>query len=421
MIERIKTLIILLLILSLALLLFISLSLSTAALPLKPSDMLYELFGNVKSRNAQTGDSLKEAAALPCRIAVTGEGGVYAPVTPSQYEETYHIVCTCIEESVATAKGYSVITADEYEKALLNDGIIFIYDRPLPFGLISEWYGRKSEKEDFSFISLFASCDGEQIFLYLRTGDGRFFRFETGVDKAALLNACGTFSPNGVLARLLPGAVCDRYSPLPTEYYQMPSYSVLPPAFGNGTELTRDILKDLSINTYITSVYNDGDSLVYVEGQNTLRLFADGKIVYLGNLDKGALYNGDGSLSELLSGVLPVISSLWQKTSSPEALLNLSSVYTDKEGRTVFAFDACIGGCLVDRGEDACTVTFDGGKIVGIALYPLMISYFQDVNTLSYAQASAAVNPGDFLRMQYLPDENGYLIPRLRGLEGGKD
>ncbi|MBQ7624017.1 MAG: hypothetical protein IJS65_01920 [Clostridia bacterium] len=422
MLERIKTVVIILLTLSLFLLLFVSFSLSTASYPLKPSDMVFELFGRAGKDGANDDDGdTRSASAFPCQIAVSNENGVYMPQNPSQYDEAYQFVSLYVEEAVGSASDLNECGADEYKEALKRGGILFVYDRPLPFGLFYAWYNGGVFDGDLSLISLYVCDGGDRVNLYLRDPDGRFFRFSTESGADALRSVCGAFTPNGVFTFDMPGAVSDRYSPLPKTAAAAPSFLLLPPAYERGAELSRDILEDFSINFYLISVYNDENSVVYVEGQNTLRLYDDGRMVYTGGFlaDESLASREKPSVSDILSAVYPRISSLWQKTSSGGSVLSLASAEKEPDGRTVFTFDACIGGCTVEREYAACTVVTDGSQIIGLSLYPLRFAFYESVNFLPYAQASAAAAPGSFLRLQYVPDGSGFLIPRMRCVEGG--
>jgi hypothetical protein len=423
MVERIKTVVIILLVLSLALLMFVSFSLSAASYPLKPSDMVFELFGRAKKNASGAEEDLRSAAAFPCQIAVSSEGGAYMPQTPSQYDDAFQFVSPYMEEAIGSAGDPSECTADEYKTALSGGGVLFVYDRPLPFYLFYAWYNGGDFDGELSLVSLFACPETDRVRLYVRTPDDRFMRFETESNAGTLKSVCRAFSPNGVFAFALEGAVCDPFSPLPKTPSAASSYLILPPAYGGGSELSRDILDDFSINFYLTSVYNDQSSVVYVEGQNTLRLYDDGRLAYTGSLPSGAnpSLQGNAAAADMLSHIYPFASSLWQKTSSGGSALSLSSAELMSDGRAVFTFDAYIGGCTVERETAACTVVTEDGAIVGLSLYRIRLSPYASAPLLPFAQAAAAASPGSSLRMQYLPDGNGYLLPHMRSIKGGDD
>ena len=424
MAERLKSLLAVLLMIALAGLLFLSYAVSAVSRPLLIPDLIYEALKRGGSSASADSSSL-ETAALPCRIAVSDGTGVFSPLNVWRYDELLSSSRQIIEEALGSASGAALMTRDEYTAALRDCGILYIYDLPLPFYVLYAWVDYGSTELDFDVYSLFVHTDGVSVSLLIRTPEDDFYRFDTQSNPQYILSVCSSYGPNGVFAFETDTANCDPFDPLILEDSHLPYYGVLPPVFGASTEIPHEIMADLSVNSYLASVYRDEDSTVYVEGGNSLRIKSDGSIIYSSSQSGGIPVNllPDASEKaqdlETLNQIWKLVSSIWAKASSSNCTLGLVSFEKNENGDTVFVFGAYLGGCFIDLGQPACSAVVSDGSITSVSVTPVRLSVAGSAEFMPFLQAAASLSGGESLRIQYEEGEDGCFYPVMRAMKGG--
>ena len=428
--ELFKTLLICLLTVTMVLLTLCFFVVTLSSDALSPEDLLYELTASSqaeKSDSDQTG-TLPQTAAFPCQIAyVCGMGQLYMPISSQEYDDALDSTEQFLEEAIASCSDYSKCTETDYILSLLGQGILWVYDYPLPFYMLSSWAEYSYSGKDITVSSIFVYSDSSAVNLLIKGSDGSYHRFMTQADEAYIARVCASVSPNGVISAMTNSGSTNGDVPILSGGLSLPTYTLSTGYNSDDGEISRKAMTALDINPYLSSVYRDGDATVYIEGSSRLHMYADRHLSYSTADENGGValpLAADLSQKErliaIVEGVRSIVFPLWESLSSPSVRLSLSTIEETDDGLTVY-FDAYIGGCYISRGElPAAAARIEDGKLVGLSIYPLSLQRKDYRSVIPYAQAQAAADSDAVLRVQYVLQEDMTVAPILADVKEGE-
>ena len=182
MTEFFKTVLIFVLTLSMIFLLVCFFVVTAASDALSPADLLFEFTrasGGTEPA-AENTSGVHQTAAFPCQIAfLSGMGELYMPISYREYQEALTNTTQILEEAVGSAYGYSLSSQNEYLSMLLAQGILFVYDYPVPFYMLCSWANYGYTGEDINVSSLYICAEGGSVTMMVRDENGSCHSFLT--------------------------------------------------------------------------------------------------------------------------------------------------------------------------------------------------------------------------------------------------
>lgn len=366
--EGVKTLLILLLTASALWLLYRS--------PLVQSSGLSTLFE--ENLSAAPGTSLTPtgltAAAIPARMVVGSDKGVYGV----QYDQAgadalFDLAGPLLGEALSAAHAPTDLSYTQWRSRLGGTCVYFDFTSPVPLSALCSWLKEGGENTHLShsarLILLSREADGSLSLSFHCEEEDSYIRYETGLDgDIHLTPVVDSITPNGAFFAFedesLPPVIAAHTlftgeEPSPAVYN-----STTPLLLSDGT-LTGQFLSALSFSGQNRAAVTEG--VLYVDGEDTLRLYGDGYVEYTGS-DGGKYPAGDG-----LSGAVEAAWALAEQALTPlcgDARLYLMSALPEEDGYTV-TFGYMLGGCVVDLYDQGWAARFhvEDGSIREFALY----------------------------------------------------
>ena len=384
-------------------------------------DLVYEFRASSKddSSQADTAQSGPETAVFPCQLSfMTGGGQLYMPISYREYNDALDSIEQFFEEAIGSAVSHSNSPHDEYILSLLSQGILYSYDYPVPFYMLCHWADSDYVGENINVSSLFIYSESGNVNLLIKDSSGICHLFYTQADSLFIEKICSEYSPNGTISALTGSQNTADDVPILSGGISLPSYSITTGYTIDESEFSRRAMSLLSINPYLATVYKDGDTTIYVEGNSRMHLYPDGHLSYSvadqsGGIPvlPGADSSKQAAVISILESVRRIVFPLWEDLSSDMVKLSLSAI-EEKDGAYTVYFEAYIGGCYISRGDTAAAAALiENGKITNISLYPLTLRRIGDASVLPYKQAQAASSDSAVLRIQYVLKDDMSLVP----------
>ena len=429
MTEFLKTLLICVLTVTMVLLTVCFFIVTVSSDALSPRDLVFEATRSTRTESNEkdvSGTQL-QTAAFPCQIAFfSGMGRLYMPLSHQEYSEALSSTEQFFEEAIGSCYDYRQSSETDYLLSLLEQGILWVYDYPMPFYMLSRWADYDYALQDISVSSMFACVKDSSVTLHLKDSAGAYHCFSTQADGAFITRTCATFSPNGVISAMTNSRNTADDVLILSGGFSLPCYSVNTGYSGDNTEISRTVMTRLRINPYLSSVYRDGDTTIYIEGSSRLHLYADRHLSYTVTDQSGGIplsipsdVSRQDSLLAMIEGVRAIVFGLWDDLSSDSVQLSLTSI-SENDGAYTLYFDAYIGGCYISRGDIAAAAALvENGKITSLSIYPLSLHRTKDSSVLPFAQAQAAASDKAVLRVQYVLGDENILVPILADVKGG--
>lgn len=415
-IEALKTALIVLLLASCVLLAGETRVISSLASSLHAFSAVSEWFSSLRPGSAPSADEIELAdAAPPSAIAVTGMGGHHYGVKYnfSSLSSLYSRASIVLSEALGSSSAPEETDEAGWRAALSSSGIFFDYSNAFPLSFIAAWLGAGIDRpggEDAARFLCVCVQEGEVRLYY--ASDGRFFCCSTAVAASSVSAIMDEHLPNGSLfAFELPGF--DSSFPYLLLCPQAGLSSAVSSTPSRSADFTSTVLGAFEINPRLSSPYSEGDdTVVFVEGSDSLRFEPDGL----------AVFSGTGARLKVRSRSLPTETEMLECARSLAAASagafcgGAELVFTGyllEDGVYTFIFDYCLGGIRVvlPGGAHAAEISITDGFVASAKIsfrsYSLSSS---PVSLLPDVQAAASAAGGEEPVVIYY-DRGGLLAP----------
>jgi len=234
---------------------------------------------------AGNGASRQISAVTPAAAVVcTGNGGRCGSAWDADGTgEILRNFSADLAEALGSAGVPASMTEAELQAALSDPGVFLRFDAACPLALLADWLGTGIDGATglsrVNLLLLHAAEDATE--LCFRAENGELFRCTTAASVAGLAERAGSFVPNDTRFAfendLLSGG---------------DGFFVIPPSFCDAAEAkssrilldtaeTEALMALFGMNSHVASDYTEADgTVVYVEGDATLRVGADGTALF---------------------------------------------------------------------------------------------------------------------------------------------
>ena len=326
------------------------------------------------------------SAAEPMCVVVTPEDGAHDAAMYSQREldEAYALYGAALAEALGSAGEPQPVSAGEWRDAVSGSGVYFDYYTGCQLSSFAIWLGADmaSEARLHSARRLCLSLqDGEVALYYMRELYGEAYRCTTELSYSELAGRVAASSPDGAQFVFELGEELDGVDPFAVMAAGEISVHSLESANSLDRGRAEELMAAFGMNANLANNYPSADGAdVYLEGSATLRLGADGRIIFT---RRGA--EGD-TLSP--SDAVQLTRSILESTVglvSGAAELRLSYISLDAEsGEYTLRYDYAAGGLPVELAGRSCAAEFtlSGRAVTGA-----------DILLRSYSYTGASENP----------------------------
>lgn len=410
MAEKLKTLAITLLSITMTVLILALFAIIAVSDALKLEDIVFEFFR--KSEDIDTTASENETASIstPFQIALLkGNGVLYSPLSVDSFSNLYRSTMPITDEALGSATYIGELSENEFLFLLLNTGILYKYDNPLPLSFIFVDYS--ATEVDAKVKDLFIYNENNQVWLAVSSSDGKYYSFSTLSDPSYINILCGGYIENGQIAATYSNPELSYTGIIMSESFEMPSYTNVKADYEG--ELPKTIMSTLGMNPYLASVYRDGSSVIYMEGFHRVAIDEDGHLSYFSEeegkgiaIDVDPQANAEEKFLQICTQSSGILQQLWTEISSSFVTLSFS-IFEETDGGYILYFDAYIGGCLVNHSlHSAAALQIDDGKIINISVHPLRLERAENISLLPYKQAAAVAPAKSCIAVQYTIDDD---------------
>lgn len=288
MVERIKTLLIVLLSCS-AVYLTVQTQMPIALSGLLPT-------GSTES-GSQTTQESRTQAAQPLRMAVTLRGGAESLRCGVQYnqeaqEALFQQVYSLLVEAMSSATAPESVTEGAWQEALNTaPGVYFDWQEQLPFPALMGWLSVENEQLTGPVRRLVLTAQEGQAVIYYCGQEGAYYRAVCGmVDVSRLSEAVAGIKENGAQFAFEQ----EEYSAL-APYTLLLGENITPKVYQAANPLEQEsvqeqVRKQLDFSADSSVSYVTSDEQVIRNGNDTLRLAADGTATFTAADDGGSRY-----------------------------------------------------------------------------------------------------------------------------------
>ena len=407
MTERLKTALIILLSTVLAVLLLAFFAVTAVSEALSAEDIIFEFFRRGEEAETTLKSSEDTAISTPCQIALLQGGGkLYSPTSVGDFYNVYRLTTRITDEALGSASGMKELSEGDFLPLFINTGVLYKYDNALSAALLFPEASEGFADTDILVKTLLICLEDDNVLLVLTDTDGKHYSFSTMSDAAYLQQLCSDFDENGVISAITttPNVAYD--SILINDTFTMPSYSAISGA--SDSEEFDAVMTVLGMNPYLSSVYRDGESTIYMEDIHRVILHSDGHLSYSAAEEgEGLSLNIDPSIEgiehfyAICTKSSAIVFDLWHQLSDEEVSLCYAYSEQTDDGYILY-YEAYIGGCFVNTTEhSAAAVSVSNDKITGISLHPLRITADTVIDLLPFKQAAATAESGNYIAVQY--------------------
>ena len=295
----------------------------------------------------------------------------------AELDEAYSRFSSTLGEALGSSRDVSAVSEEAWRDALSGRGVYFDFYNDFLLSTYSIWLGTAMTGEASGHTArrvCLALEDGEVALYYIRaraSGGQAFYRCATALPADALSALLESAMPNGAefnfergdsFSRVDPYFVLTADSP---QVYAASSYNSL-------QELGADAaMSAFGMNSYLAQNYPEADgTLVWVDGEATLRLGPDGTVHYSSRQPERGEEPRMGPAAAIEYGRSIVEATLGQV--SGDAELQLSFIYFDEgteeqPGTEAYQlrFNYVLNGLPVELSgfESAAEIRFVGGTV----------------------------------------------------------
>lgn len=303
--------------------------------------------GNQQNASLQINN---EVAARPITIVITSAENAHHGV---KYDgealgEIHSWLSATAGEAMGSSGAPETTTVQNWEKALHGEGVYFDFIYEQSIASMARWLGVEIGS-DLSLHTARRFClavEGNEVNLYyIRALDGKAYRCGTALNASRLSQRLEGYMPNGAMFAFELGDIYGNIDPYYCIVDDLGAVSALagtnPLSGSDGAQ----VLNVFGMNRLVANHYPESDGThVYVEGEQSLRLSADGRILY-------NRMQGDED-SQLTLGTADAISMAYSIASSLPGgdgrTLQMSAVSYDQSGNEYSVrFDYLADGTMV--------------------------------------------------------------------------
>ena len=314
---------------------------------------------------SQTTAVRRDQAARPLTIMITTAENAHHGVkyNSDALSEVYSWFTASLGEALGSSGEPQVVPARQWESALYGTGIFFDYLYEQSVASLAEWLG-VDISSDLSLHTSRRFClaiEEEGVALYyIRALDGKAYRCATALNSQRLAERMAGYVPNGAMFAFEAGETygdIDPYSCILSELAPVAQLTASNPLLNSDEE---EILRRFGMNPLVASHYPESDGTqVFVEGEQSLRIYGDGRLLYSCMRTEGE--------SELTVGTSDIISMAYSLAMSmPGAegwTLQMSNIsYDQNTDEYTVRFEYTVGGIVVCFGgrSSAMEIIIDG-------------------------------------------------------------
>lgn len=256
-----------------------------------PGDSLFARFHQkltygISGFEIRTGDA---PAAEPTRVAVTGANGLMgAQYHAASVSLLYDALAEHMGAALAASEAFADCTAADFAAALRTDVIYFGYEGYMPLALISDWLGREASHTAKTDLLLLTA--GGRLFIHNEKG------YQTAHTSAGLTgwdaaepsgSACMFAASDALYAQVRPDTLLLESET--TEVQQLAMRQIDFFDAQSGSDLTA-LLDAFGYDPHVLSyTENAGTTRVFVDNYSTLRMRADGEVIFRASADGGGI------------------------------------------------------------------------------------------------------------------------------------
>jgi hypothetical protein len=253
------------------------------------SDELGRLFSGKggTSSAALPGEDGSGPAAGPVFLMTTTEDGAHDAVkcAGGDKEKIVSQFSAYLGEALGSPADLAEVGEDAWRKALTRSGVFFDYLYPQPLSVLASWLGTEvsvSVSEKSARRLLLAEDNGGMALYFMSAGENRIYSCKTAV----------SFAPLAARLREFPAGSAQFAFELGEEYEGLDPYFIFSGKGGPLRKLSAAnpvregfdaaaLMGGFSMNSRVASQYSEPDgSVVYVDGDKSLRLEASGGLVF---------------------------------------------------------------------------------------------------------------------------------------------
>lgn len=395
-----------------AVLLFIQ----TQSYMLSPDD---GIVGNLFQSGAPgTGASSQPAAAAlsaPVRVAVSGTYGRYGDIALSTADADRfgRLLAPLLSEALGSGQAFSPCTQTDFLSALSRASVYYDFLQPLPLSVLSTLAGLEDSSADTDIRARYVAISelNDTVSLLLWDGADTFLQCETSVKSSRLQDVISSYElGNAAFAFDLVHSNPDfeNISPCSLFVSPMPQFQTLD--VSPSEEDTSALLSALGFNPYANTRYTESNGTeVVMEGDQTLRLSADGRLRYQSGSHSTLFVTDSDSptLNEIVQGSWDLLQTLLSGHLGSAAPY-LTQV-TQSGDTTVLRFGLHADGTPIRFLDDsaAAEIQLQGNAVVSLSATLRSYTLSGDsasVLPLEQAAAIAALEPDNGLSLAYVDD-----------------
>lgn len=343
--------------------------------PLVQSSGLTDVFSD--SRGSGDGDSASVSLAtapIPIRMAVGSDQGLYGV----QYDQAasdalFDQVGPLLGEALSTAGEPTAIRQNQWRDRLTGLCIYFDFASPVPLSALCSWLkgGTAYTAPDISarWVLLAEETDGT-ISLCYATEEGEFYRCATTLSASLHLAAIvESVTPNSAFFAFEDeelSEIAAPYTLFTSEEVKGMAYNSATPTILSDEAQAETLLTALSFSNQNRAAVPEG--VLYVDGDDTLRLSGSGRVVYDGS-GEGKYTAGEGLVGAVDAAWALVNATLGSICG--DARLHLLSALEGEEGDYTVTFGYVLNGSAVYLYEQGWAARFcvQNGVIREFTLY----------------------------------------------------
>lgn len=293
-------------------------------------------------------------AAIPLVMTISPEAGTrYAVTYSAEVEPIFHRFSAYLGEALGSAGIPETVTRAEWEKAVSGKGVFFDYVYPQNLRCIAAWQGTDVPAAAGSHYArrLFLAVETTGVTLYYIADDTDvIYRCGTALAEKAMETHLTVYQSNNASLAFEN----ETYAALDPDTVILPgasevrSVSVTNPGAAVNAE---EVLHLFGMN-YITASYyleNDG-SMVYLDGDSTLRIGTDGVIHFERGDGEGSApeeWEGMVSLPDVVDGLLQTTEKLVKETAGDGGITLTQASYRQQQEEYTVTFDYSVDGMRV--------------------------------------------------------------------------
>jgi hypothetical protein len=357
----------------------------------------------------------------PVRMAaMTRQGRYGTPYDAAGTQQLFSVTADLLNEALSSAQTPQRVSRSDWEAALQTaPGIYFEFPCALPLSALGSLLSEEGQGDGLTGVSgqlcLTVRAGGVSLF-YIDGEDGLYYACATDVVSASHLETVlSGLTPNGT-SFAFERQDCDNLA----SYTMLPDQTPAPVVWSAADPLTEEtresLLERLQFRSAGGADYEATDGLVYLDGGDSLRVGAGGKVTYSAAQSEEGRFRVPAqgetpTQAENISAAIQLVQTAmapWQG----EAELCLTGYEELEDGSVQLEFDYYLNGARVLRydGSAAAVILIEGDQITRFTLQ--LRSYTQGTEQtvlLPVTQAAAAVSAleGDGGELMLCYHDNG--------------